>query len=176
MAFGIFSSILMGLSLPIFANLIGNMIDSFSQNVNRYEQGKNAMLLFIYLSGAALVVGMVTSALWNISGGRQATQCRRQYFKNAIRQDIGWFDTQNLNELTNSFGVDTLAFEQAIGEKISILVFLASMVLSGIGLSLFNGWIYSLVIVAYMPLLVLAWTRNVKARQQVLGQHQSIYE
>lgn len=78
--------------------------------------------------------------------------------------------------MTNSFGIDTLAFEQAIGEKISTLIFLFTMLLSGIGISLYNGWIYTLITVAFMPFLVITWTRNVKVRSEVFGEHRKIYE
>ena len=49
------------------------------------------------------------------------------------------------------------------------------MLLSGIGLSLYNGWILALVMIAYLPFLVVAWTKNVIVRLAVFNEHKEIY-
>jgi ABC-type bacteriocin/lantibiotic exporter with double-glycine peptidase domain len=50
------------------------------------------------------------------------------------------------------------------------------MLASGVGISLYNGWIMTLVIVGWMPFLMLGWTKNVQMRQAFLNKHQEIYE
>lgn len=79
---------------------------------------------------------------------------------------MGWFDIHEQSELINSFTIDTLTFEQAIGEKISIIVYILSMFVVAMAQAFYYGWIYSLVIVAYLPLFVFFWTRTFMTRQQ----------
>jgi ABC-type bacteriocin/lantibiotic exporter with double-glycine peptidase domain len=50
------------------------------------------------------------------------------------------------------------------------------MLCSGIGISLYNGWVLTLVILAAMPFMILAWTKNIKIRQVVFSEHKEIYE
>jgi ATP-binding cassette, subfamily B (MDR/TAP), member 1 len=73
------------------------------------------MLLFVYLAIVALAVGTMMSVAWNVSAEMQAAECRRQYFRSIIRQEMAWFDTHQQTQIINSFAADTLSFEQAIG-------------------------------------------------------------
>ena len=79
-------------------------------------------------------------------------------------------------EVTTSFSLDTLAFEQSIGEKISTVIFLASMLLTGIIQAFVLGWILALVVVGYMPLIIMGWTINVRVRHQTFKEQRDIFE
>lgn len=48
---------------------------------------------------------------------------------------------------------------------------LASMQITGIGLSIYNGWILTLVILAFLPVLIFFWAKNVKTRHEISKEH-----
>jgi len=50
------------------------------------------------------------------------------------------------------------------------------MLLSAIGLSLYHGWILALVVIGYLPFLLIAWAKNVRARQSTINEHKEIYD
>jgi ATP-binding cassette, subfamily B (MDR/TAP), member 1 len=110
MGVGSVGSILMGVSIPVFANLTGSIIDSFSTQGNMVEEAKSTMLLFVYLACTAFFVGLVMNLSWHTSAERQAEECRKQYFKSILRQELAWFDTHELTQITTSFAADTLSF------------------------------------------------------------------
>jgi ATP-binding cassette subfamily B (MDR/TAP) protein 1 len=45
----------------------------------------------------------------------------------------------------------------AIGEKVSLLIYLFSMFVSGFIISITHGWEMTLVVLAFMPVLVFSW-------------------
>ena len=84
---------------------------------------------------------------------------------------MGWFDTHSETEIITSFISDTLTYEQAIGNKISTLIYLLSMLLSGIGISLYNGWIFTLVMIAYFPIVGCIWSKAVSIKHKMMKEH-----
>jgi ABC-type bacteriocin/lantibiotic exporter with double-glycine peptidase domain len=50
------------------------------------------------------------------------------------------------------------------------------MLVTAVGISLYNGWIMTLVLLAFIPFFMLAWTKNIKMRQAFLNKHQEMYE
>lgn len=77
MTVGTIFSILIGTALPIFANITGGMIDSFSANTDRYSEAKRNLFYFIYLGSGALIVAMVMFTTWSIAGERQGIKYRK---------------------------------------------------------------------------------------------------
>lgn len=53
-----------------------------------------------------------------------------------------------------------MTYQQAVGEKISTLLMVVAMLLVGLGVSFYLGWILTLVLLGYLPLIMLAWTKN----------------
>jgi ATP-binding cassette, subfamily B (MDR/TAP), member 1 len=50
------------------------------------------------------------------------------------------------------------------------------MLIVAIGYSLYSGWIMTLVLLAWIPIFIVGWAKNIKMRQAFLNQHQEIYE
>lgn len=53
-----------------------------------------------------------------------------------------------------------MAFQMAVGEKISILMMVISMLVVGVGISFYLGWILTLIIIGYLPIVLLTWTNH----------------
>ncbi len=52
---------------------------------------------------------------------------------------------------------------------------LISMVLTGLGVALYNGWILTLVLLCYLPFLMLAWTYNIVTKHKVFKERNQIF-
>lgn len=86
-------------------------------------------------------------------GHRQIEKIRSEYINAILRQEIGWFDTQDTGELTTRISGDTVLVQEALGIKIgSALQFLATF-LGGFILGFIQGWKLTLVILAISPLV-----------------------
>ena len=103
-------------------------------------------------------------SFWRIAGERQAAKCRKEYFKSILSQELAWFDIQNQAKIVSVFNGDSTKYQEAIGEKISNLIMITSMFIFGLAVSFYVGWIVTLVILAYLPIIILLWTKNVAVK------------
>lgn len=90
---------------------------------------------------------------WITSARRQAERIRAEYFKSILRQDVGWYDLQKVGSLSSRIEGDTITFQQAIGEKFSLVIQLLSQTVSALILALVKDWKLALVIIAFTPLV-----------------------
>lgn len=74
-----------------------------------------------------------------------------------MRQEIGWYETQQSSQIVSKFISDTLAFQMAIGDKISMVIYQLSLFISGVVISFMHGWRMALVVLASLPLLIFSW-------------------
>ena len=104
---------------------------------------------------------------WVITGERQAAQCRKQYFKSLLKQDVGWFDCIDQSSLSSNFSADTLTYQGAIGEKIAITLQSIGTFVGGFAVAFSKGWLMALVCLAGFPIIALAgivYMRSLQAK------------
>jgi ATP-binding cassette subfamily B (MDR/TAP) protein 1 len=70
------------------------MIDAFQNNSQIFEEAKKNLYYYLVLGVAAGVTAMAMFTGWTIAGERQSIECRKQYFRSILRQEVAWFDTQ----------------------------------------------------------------------------------
>lgn len=63
----------------------------------------------------------------------------------------------------------------AVGEKISSLIMILSMFLTGIAVSFYIGWMLTLVCLLYIPILILCWTKSLTFRAEVSKEEDEVY-
>jgi ATP-binding cassette, subfamily B (MDR/TAP), member 1 len=71
-----------------------------------------------------------------------------------MRQEMEWFDTQQTSQIVSTFVTDCLSFQHAIGEKVSLIIYLISMFISGCIIAFLSGWEMTLVVLAFEPLFI----------------------
>lgn len=61
---------------------------------------------------------------WMITGERQAARIRFLYLKTILKQDVGFFDKEtSTGEVIGRMSGDTVLIQEAMGEKVCIIVF-----------------------------------------------------
>ena len=93
-----------------------------------------------------------------------------------MKQELAWFDTQSQTDIIAKFNLDSMAYQLAIGEKISNLILIISMSIFGLVISLFVGWIMTLVMLAYIPIMILIWTKDIATKVEVTQEEEKVYE
>ncbi|KAL4480240.1 hypothetical protein ABPG74_020756 [Tetrahymena malaccensis] len=158
MVLGAVAAIINGVIQPLMSQIIGQTTNQFSSNQDKSYIIENSKIQCFYMIGAgfiSFICSWIQMACWMISGERQAIECRKQYFKAIIRQEIGWFDMQNPNELTSKISQDCFFIQGAIGEKVPTFLMSIFTGLGGLGVGYYNGWQMSLVATAAVPSIII---------------------
>ena len=150
-------SILIGGSLPIFNYLEGKMFDNFTDIDEMVKQAESIFIAYSIFGAIAVFVGWGMQYFWTIAGTRQANACRKAYISALMKQEVGWFETQESSELVSRFVADTLAFHLGIGEKVGMLLYLVTVFTSGVIISFVQGWELTLAILTVLPLVTYSW-------------------
>ena len=77
MVVGTIAAICNGGSIPLFALLFGDMLDSFKTLTDLTSTTLYLLLVFIYLGVAVFVTGWIMIGSWAITGERQSIECRK---------------------------------------------------------------------------------------------------
>ncbi|XP_031490564.1 ABC transporter B family member 11-like [Nymphaea colorata] len=159
MTVGTISAIGNGLAMPLMTLLFGELIDSFGQSHQAtvvHEVSKVA-LKFVYLAVGAAVVSFLQVTCWMTTGERQAARIRGLYLSNILRQDVAFFDLEtNTGEVIGRMAGDTILIQDAMGEKVGKFVQLVSTFFGGFVIAFSKGWLLTLVMLASIPLIVIA--------------------
>lgn len=98
-----------------------------------------------------------------MTGSRQTLRLKKLYYKVLIDQEVAWYDANDINKLSASISSNMTAIENAMGEKLSIL--LSTIMVSAFGLiyAYFTCWQLSLVLTGFLPFMLLGGTMMMKA-------------
>uniref|UniRef100_A0A8C4JCN9 Phosphatidylcholine translocator ABCB4-like n=1 Tax=Dromaius novaehollandiae TaxID=8790 RepID=A0A8C4JCN9_DRONO len=174
-----------GTSLPVVMIIFGDVTDSFVTSANTTFLGNiSSMNLSLdipdkleeemtryayYYSGIAagvLLAAYVQTSFWTLAAGRQIKKIRKQFFHAIMRQEIGWFDVNDVGELNTRLIDDVTKINEGIGDKIGLLVQAVTTFVTGFVVGLIKGWKLTLVILAVSPVLGLSaaiWAKVLSA-------------
>ncbi|KAK0581419.1 hypothetical protein LWI29_013583 [Acer saccharum] len=149
-----------GVSMPLMAILLGDLIDSFGQNQNNSNIVKvisKVSLNFVYLAVGSAVASFLQVSCWMVTGERQSGRIRRKYLKTILRQDVAFFDKEtNTGEVVGRMSGDTVLIQDAMGEKVGKFIQLMSTFIGGFVIAFVRGWLLTLVMLTSIPPLAIA--------------------
>uniref|UniRef100_A0A672U8P6 ATP binding cassette subfamily B member 1 n=1 Tax=Strigops habroptila TaxID=2489341 RepID=A0A672U8P6_STRHB len=182
MILGTLLAIAHGSSLPIAMVIFGDMTDSFvasGDSINSTAVNSSLDILkkleedmtryAYYYSGIAagvLLAAYVQTAFWTLAAGRQIKKIRQNFFHAIMRQEIGWFDVNDVGELNTRLLDDVSKISDGIGDKIGMLVQALTTFVTGFIVGLIRGWKLTLVILSVSPVLGLSaavWAKVLSA-------------
>ncbi|CAD8124583.1 unnamed protein product [Paramecium sonneborni] len=157
MFIGGFAAFCNGAAFPSFSIIFGDMTDSFSQAGDEMvrQAGLNA-IYFLIVAVGTMLMSFTMFATWMITGENQSIEFRKRYFEAILKQEIGWFDTINPNELNSKVANETFAVQGAIGEKVPTFIMTFSMSFFGFLIGYIYGWQLALVVTATLPAISIA--------------------
>jgi hypothetical protein len=105
MGLGLFGSLCLGLSMPLFSIIFGDSINSFGSQVISQEKFMSQMgqmsLNFFYVGLGMWIAGCLMIWLWGYNGKTIARRIKEKYFQLILSQEQAWFDQQNVNEFAS---------------------------------------------------------------------------
>ena len=117
------------------------------------NQMKGTFLGMMILGIIVLLAGWIQTSCLMFSSERQINLLREKYFASVIRQNIGFFDTNDTGELNTRMYDDVKKIHDGIGEKVGIAVQSLAQFISGIVIALVYGWKLGLVCISLLPVI-----------------------
>ncbi|CAB3362047.1 Hypothetical predicted protein [Cloeon dipterum] len=174
MFIGVISSIATGICQPLnvlfMGDLTGAMVDQ-ALNITQLPPGSpipdwiaetflDAVVQFAVnntILGAAMFLFSFTAvACFDNAAKRQINRVRDLYLKSALRQDIGWYDTNMTGDLASKMAENIIKLEDGIGEKVGMFIHFISAFLGCIVLAFINGWELTLICLISLPVTMIS--------------------
>uniref|UniRef100_A0A8C6YJ70 Phosphatidylcholine translocator ABCB4-like n=1 Tax=Nothoprocta perdicaria TaxID=30464 RepID=A0A8C6YJ70_NOTPE len=189
MILGTILAIAHGTSLPIGMIIFGDMTDSFVISANTtipvnitsdfLTKLEDDMTRYAYyysgIAAGVLIAAYVQTSFWTLAAGRQVKKIRKQFFHAIMRQEIGWFDVNDVGELNTRLIDDVAKINEGIGDKIGLLVQSLTTFITGFIVGLIRGWKLTLVILAVSPVLGLSAALWAKVLSAFTDKEQAAY-
>ena len=175
-------SLIAGTSMPFIALLLGKAINNFGPNI--VELGEQELtsqireLAIIYLLvGIGIFLGSFMMVLfWTMVGKRLILKISEEYLKVIMRQEPGWFDSNNVFELPTKVQSQLKIIENGIGNKVGQAIMAISQFAASFLVGYITSWQLSLVLTAMLPLLLIGGWCMAKAMQQGGAVNRETYE
>ncbi|RXM97403.1 Multidrug resistance protein 1 [Acipenser ruthenus] len=192
MVLGTLMAVAHGAAMPALVIVFGDMTDSFVsdsiadmpglQNFTRPQSNETLeqqMTRFAYyysgLGAAVLLAAYIQISFWTLAAGRQIKKLRKKFFHAVVRQEIGWFDVNEVGELNTRLTDDISKINEGIGDKIALLIQSVATFLAGFVVGFIEGWKLTLVILAISPVLGVAAALFSKILTSFTGKEQAAY-
>lgn len=156
MVAGTLSAFVMGLVQPLLFYLMGdffNQMGPLTTPEDFYEDAKTLCLYMVIFGGVFIVFAYFAVMLWVQVGARQGMHFRKHYFEKVLQMDPEWFDARHPAELPMSIATDTLKIERASGDKLVIIFFTFSMILTSFIIALVEGTALALIAFCFGPVV-----------------------
>ncbi|VVA10478.1 PREDICTED: ABC transporter [Prunus dulcis] len=146
--------------LVFVSRLMNNLGYGQSQQNNNHgihwmHEVEKCSLDFVYLGLAVMLVAFLEGYCWSKTSERQVLKIRYKYLKAVLRQEVGFFDSQEAttSEVINTISKDTSLIQEVLSEKVPTFVMHSSVFVSGLAFSTYLSW--RLALVAFPTLLLL---------------------
>ena len=158
---GIVAALASGTGLPLFSLVFGNLTNSLGPspdgvNHSMVDQAGEQAAYFVYIGLGIFVCLSLAMTIYLSLSEKLSCRIRKAYFAALMRQEIGWFDLLNPNELAVKVALDTQTIQKGIGENIPTFFMSSATVLGAFVMGFTRGWELSLVLFGALPFVALA--------------------
>uniref|UniRef100_A0A8C5JL82 Phosphatidylcholine translocator ABCB4 n=1 Tax=Junco hyemalis TaxID=40217 RepID=A0A8C5JL82_JUNHY len=160
-------------------NLTGKNISAMTRTMGKAETGrvKNCLYAYYYsgIAAGVLLAAYIQTSFWTLAAGRQIKKIREKFFHAIMRQEIGWFDVNDVGELNTRLLDDVSKINDGIGDKVGLLFQALTTFVTGFIVGLIRGWKLTLVILAVSPVLGLSAALWAKVLSAFTDKEQAAY-
>ena len=142
----------LGLAYPLF---VRDIVDGVLEGGGRETIDRLALILLV-LFALAGVFTAVRSYLFTVAGEHVVAQLRQKLYSVLVRQEVAFFDEHRTGELTNRLVADTSALQKAVTVNLSMLLRYGLMGFGALIILFFTSLKLTAVMLATVPLVVLA--------------------
>ncbi|KAI5673623.1 hypothetical protein M9H77_13987 [Catharanthus roseus] len=179
MTLGTITAVGSGICAPIFALLLGEMINTFGETLSREHivtEVSKVSLKYVFLAVGSAVASFSHVSCWMVTGERQSARIRSLYLRAILSQDIAYFDKEtSTGEIIERISGDTILIQDAIGEKVGNFIRFLGAFIGGLIIGLIKGWQLSLVLISSIPPLLLAASAMTTFMTKLASRAQTAY-
>jgi len=154
---GVLSAIIGGASAPSIALVFGEIVAIFDPNNSSEEVEEGIIKLFKLigiLSAVLWVFGYLQYACLQSAAERLSFDLRTLYLKQLLKQETEFFERQQVESLPAQIAEYFQAIGEGVGEKVGQLVYAIAMFIGGLSIAFYQGPIFTLICLCYMPLMI----------------------
>ena len=160
LTFGILASFVAGLLLPSIAIVMGSVTGAFDpSNGTSINEIMGALLKNILAVAMTIwVFGYIQYAFMQQISESIAIDLRGKYLRSLLKQEVAFFEMNSVETMPTDIGQYFNQISLGIGEAFSMLLNSLGVFLGGLGIALYKGPVFTMVCMAYMPLVMFAVT------------------
>ena len=143
-----------GAGMPSMVFLMGDIVNSF-QATSILDAVKTTIITLAIIGCVVWVITYVYFVSLVVMAERVGKKTRVHYLHAILKQDIAWFDSMNVPELSARLSKECQAIQKALGEKMGQILLGLGMSFSGLFFAFFRGWIMSLILFAAFPVMLI---------------------
>ncbi|EYB91745.1 hypothetical protein Y032_0202g1767 [Ancylostoma ceylanicum] len=162
---GLLLNIVSGALVPFNSFVFRGMCDTLISGERDFVKGELDMdqfttdvlyycSLYLYLGIALLLLGYSSNAFLFTMCERRVHCIRGKYLRAVMRQDMAWFDTQQVGALTTKMSSGVERIKDGIGDKLGLIFSAVGTFISGISLGFYLSWQMTLVMLITVPMLL----------------------
>ncbi|XP_054157886.1 ATP-dependent translocase ABCB1-like [Oppia nitens] len=157
---GAFMAFIMGLIIPAFAIIFGEILGTLSKSSIEEIQEDVLLysLLFVAMGIASGIASFLQLYLFGVSGERLTMRLRKTVLTAMLKQEIGWYDMQenSTGALCSRLSADASSVQGAAGSRLSTLCQAVSTLTAGSFISFYYSWKLGIVISFFIPLVIIS--------------------
>jgi ATP-binding cassette subfamily B (MDR/TAP) protein 1 len=141
------------MAFEVMMDGIGETAQAGEINTADYDWG---WYLFIALGGGLWLSTFLYAGTADYCKERMTARWKMAYLKAIVRQDVGWYDTNNPEELSTRIGESIKNIEEGMASKLFLGVEMVGMGIAGIVLTGWYRWDMAIVVIATSPIIMAA--------------------
>ena len=110
---------------------------------------------FLYIGIGMFIAEFLNNCFWNLAGLRQIYHMKEKYFALILKQEQGWFDSNNAYAFATKVQAHLEQIEMGLGEKFGLILRMTSQLISGLVIAFTSSWKLTLVMLCVSPFLAL---------------------
>ena len=140
------------LILLVFANFFSPTTDFFQQGILLFWK------MCCFAGGAFVLEGLDTYCI-EVAKHRQVAEWRKAYVKAILRQDVGWYDISNPQELAGKMGEAIVKIEKGLSVATSNIFLCCGQFVAGCVLGIYYKWDVALIalgvaLITFVPAMI----------------------
>ena len=143
----------MMMAFEVMMDGIGETAQAGDINTADFDWG---WYLFIGLGGGLWLTTFLYAGTADYCKERMTARWKMAYLKAIVRQDVGWYDTNNPEELSTRIGESIKNIEEGMASKLFLGVEMVGMGIAGVVLTGWYRWDMAIIVIATSPIIMAA--------------------
>lgn len=140
MIIGIVTAILAGFLLPFVSVAQGQVTNSFDPKLGKaaiFDRMKSVSLVICLVGIGQWIFAYIYYAFWQHLAQNVSFDLRSRYLHAILRQEVAYFEKENVEQLPSQIGENFSIITEAIGEKYGNIIFSVATLVAGFAIAFY---------------------------------------